>query len=165
MILDKTSFSEGKPDDVAEIRTLHKRAFDRDAEPQLVDALLADDATTLDMCARVDGALVGHVLLTELQGPQKALALAPISVDPDWRDFLIGTELIRRALDMARQRGWRVVFVLGDPVFYGRFGFRSDLADCANCPFQGPNLLALELVPGALFGYTGKLVYPEPFFA
>ena len=164
MIRDKATYRESVIDDRNAIFELHSLAFGREDEASLTNALLsAEPLKTIDLVAELDGRIMGHVLLTELEGPDRALALAPVAVHPDWRDLQIGTELIRRALDMARQRGWRSVFVLGDTVFYGRFGFRSDLADCVDCPFQGPNFMALELEPGALFGYAGKLVYPAPF--
>ena len=42
-------------------------------------------------------------------------------------------------------------------------GFRSELADPAIVEWQGPCLLALELEKGALSGWSGPLVYPDPF--
>lgn len=163
MILDKTEFSPGGFNQIKAIRSVHKRAFGNDIEPDLAEALLAAKDTTIDLCASVDGLIVGHGVLTELQGPQKALALAPLAVDPDWRDFQIGTELVRRLVKKARQIGWKSIFVLGDPDFYGRFGFRSELANCVDCEYQGNKFMALELIAGALTNYRGVLIYPQPF--
>lgn len=165
MILEKTSFRPGRPEDEPGILTVQRRAFGQDAEANLVEKLLSDKTETISMVAELDGRIIGHILLSAVGGPERSLALAPLGVDPDWRDFLIGTELTRSAISVAREQGWLSVFVLGDPVYYGRFGFTSALADCVTSPWQGPNLMALELVPGGLFGYEGELRYADAFHA
>ena len=115
MILQKTKFRTGAPEDRIAILALQRRAFGREAEAELVDQLIEGPVETISMVAELDGMIVGHVLLSRLDGPDKSLALAPLCVDPQWRDFLIGTELTNRAIDRARQDGWHAVFVLGDP--------------------------------------------------
>lgn len=129
----------------------------------LVEALLAAPADTLSFVAEIDETVVGHVLLTAISGPDKALALAPLAILPRWRDMQIGTQLVRHALHTARQEGWKSVFVSGQPDYYCRFGFRSETADCAETGFQGPRFLALELCQPGLAGWSGPLVYPEAF--
>ena len=64
---------------------------------------------------------------------------------------------------MARERGWRSVFVYGQPDYYCRFGFKSRTADCAKVSWQGPRFLALELEAGALAGWSGPLDYPDAY--
>lgn len=163
MILEKTTFRPGEPEDRLGILAVQRRAFEEDAEAELVDRLIEGPEKTISMVADLDGMIVGHILLTELQGPEKALALAPLGVDPEWRDFLIGTELTNHALAKARGDGWHSVFVLGDPVYYGRFGFKSDLARHVETPYPGPAFQALELVPDAVKSYRGAVVYPDAF--
>jgi putative acetyltransferase len=75
----------------------------------------------------------------------------------------IGTELVRHALHQAREQGWKSVFVYGQPDYYCRFGFKSQAADGADSPLQGPRFLALELHKGALLGWSGPLDYPAPY--
>ncbi len=163
MIIDRAIFASSTYANLPAIRSVHTRAFGREIEPDLAQRLIEAKETTLDLCASIDGMIVGHCVLTELKGPQKSMALAPLAVDPNWRDFQIGTELVRRLLTNARSAGWRSVFVLGDPVYYGRFGFRSDLANCVDCEYQGNSFQALELVKDALKGYQGILQYPQAF--
>ena len=74
-----------------------------------------------------------------------------------------GREDDARSRAIARERGWRSVFVLGDPAFYMRLGFRRDLAAGAVVPWAGPSFQALELVPGSLAGWSGLLRYPAAF--
>ena len=52
--------------------------------------------------------------------------LGPVSVLPRWQNRGIGSALIERALDALRQDQWHGCVVLGEPEFYGRFGFRND---------------------------------------
>lgn len=163
MIINKTVFRPSTPDDRIAVRAVQKRAFGRDAEADLAEALLDSATVTFDLVAKLDAMVVGHVVLSQLDGPEKSLGLGPLAVDPEWRDFQIGTELVRRALEMARREGWQSAFVLGDPVYYGRFGFKRALAEPVQCAYQGPYLQALELAPNGLDGYAGPMAYPAPF--
>jgi putative acetyltransferase len=163
MILEKIAFRAGEPEDRLGILAVQRRAFGGEAEAKLVDRLIEGPEKTISMVADLDGMIVGHILLTELAGPEKSLALAPLGVDPEWRDFLIGTELTNHAIAKARDEGWHSIFVLGDPVYYGRFGFKSGLAEHVGSPWPGPNFMALELLPGAVSDYRGAVTYPDAF--
>lgn len=163
MIRNKTEFRPSEPSDRLGIASVIKRAFDRDAEVELVDALLDGPYQTISHIAVLDGQIIGHVLFSQIEGPERSLALGPLSVDPDWRDFLIGTELVSRALPGLRAEGWNSVFVLGDPIYYGRFGFKRALAERVTSQYQSPYLHALELKAGCLKNYKGSLTYLPPF--
>lgn len=164
MTISALSFRESGGADTDAIYAVEERAFGSPVEARLAVALIAEPVETISLVADADGRIVGHVLLTRVEGPDRALALAPLGVDPDWRDMQVGTELVRHALDTARERGWKSVFVLGAPDYYRRFGFRPECADCAEISWQGPNFMALELAPGALSGWAGPLTYPQAFF-
>lgn len=129
----------------------------------LARTLLADAETSLSLIAEIEDRPVGHVLMSPISGPDRALALAPLAVLPAWREMQIGTELVRNALELARQQGWKSVFVFGQPDYYCRFGFRSRTADGAQTPLQGPRFLALELSPGTLSSWTGPVDFPDLF--
>lgn len=165
MIISKTVFRPSAPEDRIAVRAVHRRAFGRDAEADLAVALLEGATVTIDMLAKIDAMVVGHVVLSELSGPERSLGLGPLGVDPEWHDFKIGTELTRRALEQARRGGWKSVFVLGDPAYYRRFGFKRSLAEPVRCAYQGDALQALELAPGGLEGYAGPVAYPPEFHA
>jgi len=153
-------YRERNPADEPAIRALTASAY---AEALLPDAVLAAPADAVSLVAELDGEVIGHVLLTPIIGPDRALALAPLAILPAWRDMQIGTELVRHALALARDRQWRSVFVFGQPDYYCRFGFKSHTADGAEIACQGPRFLALELQPGALAGWTGSLAYPDAY--
>ncbi|MEM9999983.1 MAG: N-acetyltransferase [Pseudomonadota bacterium] len=168
MIVDRTEFRPSAARDHHALRQLHSRVFDRESEGNLAIALLEDASiATLDLLAQLDGMILGHVLLSEAaDGPDNALVLGPLAVDPAWRDFQVGTQLVRRALADSRIAGWKSVFVLGEPDYYGRFGFKRSLAENVACAYNtGSAFQALELLSGSLGNYAGQLNYPAPFHA
>lgn len=163
-VAGRISYRPGRESDFDAIATVEKESY-RGAGSGLSPDFLKSPVDTLSHVALSDDRLVGHVLLTRMEGPERALALAPLAILPAWRDMQIGTELVRRALARARGDGWRSVFVVGQPDYYCRFGFKSHLADPGTSPWQGPRLLALELSPRALAGWTGALAFPESYEA
>jgi putative acetyltransferase len=90
----------------------------------------------------------------------KALGLAPVAVRPSFQKQGVGATLIREGLDRAKDEGWMCVFVLGDPAYYGRFGFRVESAIGYSSPYSGPHFMAL---PFSEVPKTGEIIYPEPF--
>ena len=161
-IAARTLYRDGTVDDLPAIRQVEALSS-LSGDSGLAEALLAAPVDTLSFVAELEGAVVGHILLTAIAGPEKALALAPLAILPQWRDMQIGTELVRHALNVARERGWMSVFVYGQPDYYCRFGFKSRTADPADTALQGPRFLALELAKDALAGWSGALQYPDAF--
>jgi len=90
----------------------------------------------------------------------QALLLGPVAVAADRRSLGIGAALVRKAVREARKLGHRAIILVGDPPYYGRFGF--DGAKTASLRLPGPveqrRFLALELVPGALDDAEGLIV-------
>jgi putative acetyltransferase len=157
------------PEDLEAIREVNRRAFGREEEARLVDALRDGGYSRLSLVAEEGGRVVGHVLFSDLPilTPQAstlhALALAPVAVLPDRQRQGIGSRLVREGLRACAEAGHRVVVVLGHPAYYPRFGFSAQLAERLKAPFSGPAFMALELVPGALENVTGEVHYPPPF--
>jgi putative acetyltransferase len=161
-IAAKTLYRKSTAHDLPAIRQLEILS-NLAGDAGLAEALLSAPVDTLSFAAELKGEVVGHILLTVIAGPEKALALAPLAILPAWRDMQIGTELVRHALHVAREQGWKSVFVYGQPDYYCRFGFKSRTADAADTSLQGPRFLALELTTGALTGWSGPLDYPDAF--
>ena len=115
--------------DIDEIRRIHRAAFPTPEEAELVDRLRDNGNAVVSLVAEEQGALVGHVLLSPVQvenAPQaKGLGLAPVAVVPEYQGFAVGTRLIERAIEQARALGFDFIVVLGDPGYYGRFGFEA----------------------------------------
>jgi len=156
------------PDDAPATRRVHMAAFPGPDEADLVDALRRDPAWLpgLSLVA-VDesGLVVGHALLTRLRvGDGQGLALAPVAVAPEWQRKGVGELVVRAALAAAEDADEKLVVVLGDPGYYGRFGFIPAQRHEVTGPFEVPEAyfqaLALPAYDG---GPRGLCSYPEPF--
>lgn len=150
------------------IRRLNDDAFEGPDESRLVDELRGADLAAIELVAVEQMAIVGHILFSALgvtldAAPVRALSLAPMSVRPGHQRRGIGSALVRAGLARAGKDGWHAVIVLGHPHFYPRFGFSTDLARPLAAPFSGDAFMGLELVPDALRGQGGRVVYPPPF--
>ena len=114
-------------EDIARVRYVNELAFAQPAEADLVEKLREASTDALSLVA-VDDVVVGHILFTpvvvESAGRSVVgMGLAPMAVLPDRQRQGIGSALVRRGLDMLRDRGCPFVVVVGHPEYYPRFGF------------------------------------------
>lgn len=137
-----------EPRDLPEIHALIEAAFGQKAEADLVQRLRRDGDLVLSLTAD-DGNPVGHIAFSRLALPQapsvRACALAPLAVLPGRQRQGIGSALVREGLARLAQEGMDLVLVLGEPSYYGRFGFAPDLAKRLTTAYDGPYLQALAL--------------------
>jgi putative acetyltransferase len=150
------------------IGRVHTLAFGQEDEARLVDALRREEYARLSLVAEYDGEIVGHILFSYLpiitaSRLLPALALAPMAVLPGHQRRGIGSELVRRGMELCREQGYRIAIVVGHPGFYPRFGFSAEMARPLRSPFTGEIWMAAELAPGALEGVSGRVEYPAPF--
>ena len=125
-----------QPADTDAIRALTTEAFaaaphSSGTEAAIVDGLRAAGALTLSLVAVQDGAIVGHVAFSPvtIDGAESGwFGLGPVSVRPDRQRGGIGSGLIREGLRRLRENGAGGSVLLGDPAYYGRFGFAADPA-------------------------------------
>lgn len=150
-----------RPEDAAAIRALVTNAFGRPDEADLVDALRAGGDLTHSLVAEEKGEIVGHIALSRLKSPAKSLALAPVTVAPDRQGEGIGGALIRAAIARAIADGDALIFVLGDPAYYTRFGFTTETATRFDCAYAGPYFMAMEL--GEAKTAPAPVIYTEAF--
>jgi putative acetyltransferase len=160
---------EESPGDEDAVRALNRAAFEGDAEARLVDLLRSDGEVVASLVAVEDGEVVGHILFSHVSiqtesGAAGAVSLAPMAVVPERQRRGIGSALVRRGLEVCRERGESIVVVLGHAGYYPRFGFSAELAESLQCPFGcGDSWMALELMPGALAGIRGVVRYTNAF--
>lgn len=152
-----------RADDREAVRAVTAAAFESVAEADLVERLHADGDAEIALVAEAEGRLVGHILFSRMAAPFRALGLAPVSVAPERQGNGIGSALIRAGLARAREQGWEAVFVLGDPAYYGRFGFTAAAAGPFRCAYSGPHLMALPL--GTAMPAGGDIAYAPAFAA
>jgi putative acetyltransferase len=162
-----------RPSDFAEIHTFVRTAFETakvaDGNEQcFVDRLRASGGYLPDLAlVATDGdRIVGHVMATRTAidtpaGRREILLFAPLAVAADHRRKGLGARLTREVLERGRAAGFDAVTLVGDPAYYGRFGFRpaSDFAVDNTNGIPGQYVQMLELVPGALAGVSGTITY------
>jgi putative acetyltransferase len=149
------------PADAEAIAETVTAAFGREDEAKLVAALAASGDIAGSFVAEHADAVIGHILFSRLDAPFPALALAPVSVRPGHQHRGAGSALIRHGLSWAYAQDWAAVFVLGEPGYYGRFGFDAAAAESYECAYAGPYLMAKFFrEPPAP---RGTLIYPAPF--
>ncbi|XXJ19815.1 GNAT family N-acetyltransferase [Desulfovibrio caledoniensis] len=123
--------------DIAAIREVEYAAFRNHpqhapgAEPTehlIVDALRGSGRLSLSLVAGYRGEVAGHVALSPASVGRDGTGwymLGPVGVSPDRQGRGVGSALVREALDIMRNRSVYGVVLVGDPAFYGRFGFRG----------------------------------------
>ncbi len=155
--------------DVGAISAVQRAAFGRSSEAELVEALRRRAAPQLSLVAELGGRVVGHVFFSpvQLEGPgaPSAAALAPVGVDPDAQGRGVGSALVRAGLEGCRGLGWRAVFLVGDPAWYARFGFRlaAPLGFRYGDPTFDRALQVIELEAGSLRGFAGRVRFHRAF--
>ena len=154
-----------RPEDTDAIRALVSDAFGRGDEARLIDTLRRDGDLTHSLVAEIDGAVVGHAALSRLVSPMQSVALAPVAVAPRWQRRGIGSALVSEALRQAAARGIALVFVLGDPDFYARFGFSAQSAEGYASDFAGPYFMARRLSAEVSSPANAPVIYAPAFAA
>jgi putative acetyltransferase len=151
-----------RPHDAAAIDALLGAAFGGQDEARLVERLRASGEAIVELVAEEAGAVVGQLMLSRMVRPEGWLALAPVAVAPGRQRRGIGAALVRAAEAAARAGGWQAVVVVGDPGYYGRFGFSVDAARrlASPYPLEVTGLLLLGAEPPEA---GAELVYPAAF--
>ena len=161
------SIRTATPRDRDAIRLVEEHAFGQQAEAGLVDALVAVGDAVVELVAEEDGHVVGHVLFSRLYVEDggrdyPAVALAPLAVEPSMHGSGIGGALVREAHLRLRQAGETLSIVLGEPAYYGRFGYSHERASGFESDYQCDALQALAWGDAP---ETGRLVYSAAFGA
>ncbi len=143
-------------------------AFQEDVQATIVDALRRSSSPLLSLVAESDGRVVGHLMFSVVTmdaSPNfSAVQLSPVAVDPAYQRLGIGSALIRAGLTTCASQNWDAVFLVGDPRYYARFGFK--MATPLGFTLAGPHgafLQVLELRTGALGDLSGHVRFHPAF--
>lgn len=120
----------------------------------------------LALVAEVENEIVGHIMLTKypVQGETKiyeTLLLAPLAIALNYRNQGVGSKLVEKSFEIAREMGYSSAIVLGDPAYYHRFGFKTSadfLITCVN-DIPAQYVQACELVAGSLAHISGTIEF------
>lgn len=118
------------PEDSADLAALYRRAFPTEDLLPLVTRLLAEVPDMLSLAIERADTLAGHVLFTPCAvagSTQRVALLGPLAVDPRHQRLGCGAALLRTGLHQSGEAGFARVLVLGDPAYYGRHGFATEL--------------------------------------
>ncbi|WP_447727999.1 GNAT family N-acetyltransferase [Sphingomonas koreensis] len=159
--------------DVAAIDALLRRSFPAPDEALLVQRLCIDGDMVLTLVADDEetGALAGMVAFSRMDAhvsdqPVAAIALAPVAVEAIYRRQGVAKALIAAGHRHLADAGYVLSFVLGEPAYYGRFGYAADLARGFASPYAGDYLMALALQEGKVpCGVRGDATHAAAFAA
>ncbi len=127
------------------IKEIHLCAFPEE-EGEIISKLAIDllsektTPQTISLVAEVEGSIVGHIVFSPVtidnSDDFQGYILAPLGVKPDFQKRGIGSKLIEYGLHMLSTAGVHIVFVYGDPKYYGKFGFSADTAHPYSTPYK-----------------------------
>ena len=152
--------------DEGTIHDLNAAAFPTAAEARLVDALRVAGRLAISLVAADADSVVGHVAFSPVTADEYAgLGLAPLAVREAHRRRGVAAMLVREGLAASEAQHSPFVVVLGDPAYYGRFGFvRAADFGLGNEYGADDEFMALALCPGGL-PPPGTVVRYAPEFA
>lgn len=124
----------------------------------------------LSLVAESSGKIVGHILLTKIKIRNKqevfdSLALAPLSVLPEYQRKGIGGKLIIASHKIAKELGYKSIVLIGHEKYYPRFGYQKAGKYEIKLPFDVPkeNCMVIELTKNGLKGISGMVEYSKEF--
>ena len=155
--MSEVSIRAEQASDIEPIRRVVTAAFAGVVESNQKESLLVDElrecgALRVSLVAEIKGQVVGHVAFSPVTVDGILcdwFGLGPLAVLPAYQRSGIGSRLVDNGLELLGDIGARGCVVLGEPDYYGRFGFVARDA------------LILENVPAQIFlakSFTGE--YP-----
>jgi putative acetyltransferase len=125
-----TSIRKSTLEDLTELKTLYKAAFPEEDLLPLVTELITNTEDMYSLVAE-DDHIQGHIVSTicaTTHSTENVALLGPVAVAPDAQRQGIGSSLINRSIEILKTDHISKICVLGDPLYYGRFGFKTETA-------------------------------------
>ncbi|ATP42141.1 GNAT family N-acetyltransferase [Solibacillus sp. R5-41] len=172
------SIRQERPEDYSKTEEVVKSAFlDEEysdkKEHELVHRIRKTEAFIPELslvALNQNESIVGHILLSKIkivdgEKAVESLALAPVSVLPEYQKKGIGSQLIKEVLKKAEEAGFHSVIVLGHSEYYPKFGFKQAKLWDIKAPFDVPDevFMAIELTEKCLESVRGIVQYSEAF--
>lgn len=157
------------------LETYRNITYSNHKEQLMVARLRNSDAFVPDLsivAENENGELAGHILFTKIQIQNngvlyQALALAPLSVHPKYKEIGIGKKLVLEGHRVAKALGYNYIVVLGIPNYYPKFGYQFTHQYNISIPIKIPEeqVLILSLLHDNYSKIRGgTLIYPKEFF-
>lgn len=154
--------------DLPAIAALYREAFAGQDLGQLIADLLAGRDDVLSLVCDENNVITGHVVFSTCSidaMPARTALLGPLAVLPASQRRGTANALVREGLARLADDDVTHVFVLGDPAYYGRFGFKSDYDVAPPYPLDPEWRTAWQshcLAEGTS-QLSGQLTVPEPW--
>jgi putative acetyltransferase len=131
--------------DIESIKRVYFSAFpkdEREVVAQLAIDLLVENTTPqiVSLVVETEDTIVGHIGFSPVEidnaDSGQAYILAPLAVHSDYQKRGIGSSLIAQGIKRLSAMAVNILFVYGDPDYYGRFGFKSETAFNYRTPYK-----------------------------
>lgn len=131
--------------DRGDVQDVHLSAFpegEKGIVSRLAVSLLSEetDPETISLVAETGGTVVGHAAFSPVTLDSRknfqGYILAPLAVKPEYQKRGTGSQLVQKGMHRLSDMGVDIVFVYGDPKYYGRFGFSVDAAERYTPPYR-----------------------------
>ncbi|NES68859.1 MAG: N-acetyltransferase [Okeania sp. SIO2D1] len=160
---------EALDSDLDNVLSVEHAAFGSEDGTEIVQKLLGDDSAQpiVSLVAFQEDRAVGHIFFSratlEPNAPLSISILGPLAVMPDVQKQGIGGKLIQNGLDILSKSRVDLVFVLGHPTYYPRFGFKpaGNLGFEPHYPIPEENAdawMVQALRPGIIGTFSGKVI-------
>jgi len=150
------------------VRRVHEAAFPTTSEADLVDRLRSATPASVALVAENERTIVGHILFTPVSfdppAAVTAYALVPMAVMPGHEKHGVGRRLVQNGLAECHARGACMVVVLGDPEYYGRFGFERASRHALRNEFGAEEAFMVFMLEAHVHPHPGTLVKYAPEF-
>ncbi len=161
------------PSDIEAIYKIEAAAFEGKAHAELVNQLRAEEELILSHVAEMNDTIVGHAaysLVTVTDGDIVRCfpALGPIGVLPRYQGRCIGSALVRAGLEAMSNTEYGLVFLVGSPHYYPRFGYQPAQplgfsSDYVEDESRHEHFMVAVLDEGALAEVRGHVRFHDAF--
>ncbi len=127
------------------IRDVYMRAFpegENHLVAELAVSLLEEETSpeTIIFVAEMSGEIVGHIAFSPVSAETgknwSGYILSPLGVKPGHQKGGVGKKLIASGIARLAENAVNILFVYGDPGYYGRYGFSADAAAKFTPPYK-----------------------------
>ncbi|MDD2665591.1 MAG: N-acetyltransferase [Methanocellales archaeon] len=162
---------KGEEKDYKKVYEVNCLAFQQENESKLIEKIRKGKnfIPELSLVAEIEDEIMGHILFSRINifgdSVFDSLALAPMAVSPEFQKKGIGSNLIKKGIEKAKELGFDSIIVLGHKEYYPKFGFQRASKWNIKCPFEAPDeaFMAIELTERAFEGKAGTVKYPDEF--
>jgi len=111
--------------------------------------------------------IIGHIYLieTSIDYTFLSLGLIQIAVTPEYQRMGIGSMMMKKAHQKAKELGYDSVIASGGEQFLSKFGYQTLDNFGIHCGLvEDHRCLAVELYPGAMTNVRGKVAFPLEYY-